>query len=323
MTRVLVTGASTPVGRGLVRALAQDPRVECVLSVAPPGEPPIEVEGGDRIVPVTANLTRSRDVRSLVFGAAREHRIDVIAHLASHRPARDGGRRVHAQNVEATRGLLDLAERHPTIRRFVLRSHAEVYRIRHDQPTILLEDHPLELSIRAPQWVRDRVEADLVACTRIGQSRLEIAVLRCAECPAPANGSQLWDYLDSPVCFTALGFDPMLNVLSVPDAVAAMQAAIFARGQGVWNAAGRDTLPLSAAIRLAGRVCFPLPGPLLLPLYGLRAATRGADFRYDLNYWRFHFGGVMDAERARRDLGFVPRHPVHWRKLLSAARLSD
>jgi UDP-glucose 4-epimerase len=323
MTRVLVTGASTPVGRALVRALACDPRVECVLSVAPPGEPPTAVEAAEGgVVPTTADLTRSRDVRSLLFGAARQHRIDVIAHLATHRTARDTGRKVRAQNVEATRELLDLAERHPTIRRFVLRSHAEVYRLRHDQPTILLEEHPLELSARAPQWVRDRVEADLVACTRLGVSRLEIAILRCAECPAPANGSQLWDYLASRICLTPLGFDPMLNVLSVADAVAALQSAIFAPSEGIWNAVGRDTLPLSAAIRHAGRTRLALPGPLLLPLYGLRAATRGGDFRYDQNYWRFHFGGVLDGERARRDLGFVPRHPLRWGKLFSGSRLS-
>lgn len=313
MTRVLVTGASTPVGHALFNALATDARVERVLAVIPPGQRPFEpIHESDRVAWVTADLTRERDVRSLLFGAATRDETDVIVHLAAHRSARDGGRRIRALNVDSTRLLLDLAERLPAIRRFVLRSYSDVYRVRGEEPTILLEHHPLEFAAHMPQWVRDRVEADLLACTRTGTCRLEIAVVRGAECFAPSNGSQLWDYLSSRVCFTPLGFDPMINVISVEDLVDALRRSLFVSEQGAFNAPGFETLPLSLAIRKAGRTRIPMPGPALSPLYGIRAVTRGGDFRYDQNYFRFHFGGVMDGGRAQAVLGYSPKVPVSW-----------
>jgi UDP-glucose 4-epimerase len=313
MTRVLITGASTPVGRALFDALASDSRVERVLAVLPPGIRPFEeAHESDRLGWVTADLTRERDVRSLLFGSARREETNVIVHLAAHRAARDIGPRVRAQNVKATRLLVELAERHPTVRRFVFRSNSDVYRVRASEPTIIPEDHALEFSSRAPQWVRDRVEADLSTCSRMGMSRLEIVVIRAAECLAPESGSQLWDYLSSRVCFAPVGFDPMINVMSVPDQVDILQRAVLAPDQGVFNAPGKDTLPLSLVIREAGRIRVPAPGPLLSPLYGLRALAVNGDFRYDLNYARFHFGGILDGTRAARVLGYVPKTSIAW-----------
>ena len=159
--------------------------------------------------------------------------------------------------------------------------------------------------------MRDRVEADLTACAHLG-GPLRIAVLRCAEILAPGTGSQLWDYLQSRVCLRPLGFDPMINVLGLEDAAAAVIAALHAPATGVFNIPGRDTLPLSAAITESGRADLPVPGPLMSPLYGLRRWFAGFEFRYDMNLHKFHFGGVLDGTRARRELGFTPRTPVRW-----------
>lgn len=320
MTRVLITGASTPVGRALFDTLASDARIERVLAVIPPGMRPFEeAHESDRVGWVTRDLTRERDVRSLLFGEARRDGTNVIVHLAAHRAACDEGPKVRAQNVKSTRLLLELAERHPTVRRFVLRSSSDVYRIRASEPTIIPEDHALEFSRRAPQWIRDRVEADLSTCSRMGMSRLEIVVIRAAECLAADSGSQLWDYLSSKVCFVPSGFDPMINVTSVSDQVDVLRRAIFAPEQGVFNAPGKDTLPLSVVIRKAHRIRVPAPGPLLSPLYGLRTMMVSGDFRYDMNHGRFHFGGILDGARAARVLGYLPRESIAWSKLFPAS----
>jgi UDP-glucose 4-epimerase len=247
-----------------------------------------------------------------LFGAARDLGIDVVVHMAMHR-ANEFGARVHAQNVEMLRGLLAMAERHPTLRRLVFRSWAEVYRVDPHLPTVITEDHPLEFSRDAPQWVRDRVEADVLACTRMGVSPLEVVVLRCSELLAPHTGSQLHDYLSGRVCLRSLGFDPMLNVLSLPDAADAFLRALRAGGvQGVFNVPGADTLPLSECIRLWGRPELPVPGPLLAPVYSLRRRLRGAQFSYRINRGRFHLATVLDGTHAREVLGYVPHHPIAW-----------
>lgn len=313
MTSVLVTGASTPAGRAVVQRLADDSRVERILAVQPSREQPLDVHGAHaKVIVLEADLTHARSIRSLLFGPVLEHRCDVVLHLAAHRAAHDEGGKVHALNVEATRELLTLAERHPTIQRFVLRSYAEVYRVRPFDATIVAEDHPLELSPRAPQWTRDRVEADLIACALLGASRMQIAILRCADCPAPETGSQLWDYTRSHLCLVPLGFDPMVHLISVEDLADALQLATLSDAIGVFNVPGADIHPLSVAIERAGRIRVPLPGAMLPLLYRWRSAVRGGDFRYDQNHLRFHFSGVLEGERAAERLGYRARHPVSW-----------
>lgn len=307
--KVMVTGATTPLGAAIIDHLLASRDVELVLAVG--REPDSQRRPHDKLMYRSVDLTRARPLHDLVWGDARGLGVTAVVHGVQHRSAHDTGRRVHAQNVDATRELVIACSEHPTIRRFVYRSFAEVYAPRGSTTDLIDEDAPLDFEPAAPQWVRDRVEADLAVCTHLG-GRLEIAVLRCAEILAPGVGSQLWDYLSSRLCLHPLGFDPMLNVLSLEDAARAFGAALASSEIGVFNIAGFDTLPLSRAIAESLRLNIGLPGPLIAPLYRLRRAIAGFEFRYDLNERRFHFGGVLDARRARTVLGYTPRTPVSW-----------
>ncbi len=307
--RVLVTGATTPLGRALVDQLASS--ADCGLVLAVGHEPKLDPPWHTDVPYRAIDLTRGREVHDLICGEATAHHIDTVVHMAQHRAPHDRGRNVHAQNVTATRELMRRCVDHPTIRRFVYRSFAEVYALERATSDLLDEDAALDFDPAAPQWLRDRIEADHTVCARFGRP-LQIAVLRCAEILAADSGSQLWDYLSSRICLRPLGFDPMLNVLSLEDAVAAIAAAARSRHIGVFNVPGVDTLPLSRAIAETGRLDVPVPGPLLGPLYGLRRWASGFEFRYDLNLRRFHFGGIIDGTRARRLLGYAPGHPVRW-----------
>jgi UDP-glucose 4-epimerase len=307
--RVLVTGATTPLGAAIIEHLVHARDVELVLAI---GREPSASLPEERVMYRCADLTRPRVMRDLLQGVARAHGITAVVHAMHHREANGMDRRVHAQNVDATRELVVACAEHPTIRRFVYRSFAEVYAPQHAAQDLIDEDTPLDFEPTAPAWLRDRVEADAAVCAHLGGS-LEIAVLRCAEILAPGTGSQLWDYLSSHVCLRPLGFDPMLNVLSLDDAAVAFGAALASTAVGAFNIPGYDTLPLSHAIEeSARRVCIALPGPLLSPLYRLRRAIAGYGFRYDLNARRFHFGGVLDGRRAHTALGYLPQTPVRW-----------
>lgn len=307
---VLVTGATTPLGRAIVERLLALSEVGHVLAVGAEHWGPGLPSDGARFSYEQVDLTRPRSVHDLLYGPARDRGIDTVLHGVLHRAVRDRGARIHAINVDATRLLVQSCARHPGIRRFVLRSGGEVYAIRSDEPNLLDEDRPLVFDTGAPQWLRDRVEADLTTCAQAGSSDMTVAVLRCAEILARGTGSQLWDYLGSRVCLRPLGFDPMINVLSIDDAVDAVVAALGCDARGPFNIPGYDTLPLSRLIALAGRWDVPVPGPLLAPLYHLRTRTVGFEFRYDLNLRRFHVGSLLDGSRARRVLGYQPRHPI-------------
>jgi len=264
----------------------------------------------------TADTTRSRDVRDLLFANdARDVR--VLIHVPSHPGTRDRARSEIAPIVAATQLLLTTAEEHPRIERVVMVSSADVYRIDSSEPTLIDEDHPLELGASAVPAVRERVETDLVACARIGVSRLQVAVLRCAEILAPGTRGQLFDYLSSRLCLRPLGYDPMLNVLSLADAAEAIRLAAASSKHGVFNVPGADTLPLSDLIHGVGRLGLAVPGPLLSSLYALRAATTAFRFRYAAERKLFHYGAILDGRKARRVLGYEPAHPLDLPALFS------
>lgn len=223
-------------------------------------------------------LQRARTLHDLLFGTPG---VTCVVH--------------DARDPEVTRHVLAACTHHPTIRRVVVRSSSDVYARTTIEPNLLDEDAPLDY---------ERAAADLTACSYL--ARLPLVVLRCAEVLAP--GGQLWDYLQSRVCLRPLGYDPMLNVLSVEDQLDALAAAIDSDVRGVLNIPGADTLPLSRMIASAGRRDIPLPGPLLAPAYQLRTRLVGFEFRYDLNMRRFHFGGILDGTRAQHQLGYLARH---------------
>lgn len=306
--RVMVTGATTPLGAAIIDHLVCARDVELVLAV---GREPESDRRDERIMYRSVDLTSARRLRDLLWGDARAHGITAVIHAMHHRSAHGVAPQAHAQNVDTTRELVTACAAHPTIRRFVYRSFADVYAPQRTTQDLIDEETPLDFDPRRPQWVRDRVEADMAVCAHLG-GPLEIAVLRCAEILAPGVGSQLWDYLSSRVCLRPLGFDPMLNLLSLEDAASAFGAALESAEIGPFNIPGLDTLPLSRAIAESARVNLPIPAPLLGPLYRLRHAVTGYDFRYDLNARRFHVGGVLDGRRARAALGYVPRTRVHW-----------
>ncbi len=311
MSRYLCTGATTAVGRALVHRLLESDETERVIAVG--GEEGRSDGGSDgRLTYLHVDLRRERSIRELMFGPVKAENITTIVDMATHRDPSSTGRRAHALNVDETRHLLHLAERIETVTRFVYRSFGCVYRISNDLPSLIDEDHPLRIGPRTPQYVLDRVEADLAVCSRMGMSPIRIAVLRCAECLAPETGSQLWDYLQGAVCFRPLGFDPMLNVISEDDLAQALALAARSSAEGVFTIPGLDTLPLSRVIERFDCREVAVPGPLMRPLYALRTAALGSDFRYGLARSRLHFGGVLDGARAREALGYVPGHAIRW-----------
>jgi UDP-glucose 4-epimerase len=308
---VLITGASSPIGEQLVLRLLEDSRVGQVLAATDLNHP-LSIPERPRLTKVTVDFRKQRRLHELLFGVAKELRINVIVHTSQSESAIKEGAGVHAHNVDSLRSIIDFADRHPSVRRLIIRSAVEVYQVQRDLPVLIAEDHPLNMSSGSPQWVRDRVEADFTACARMGLSTVSIVVLRMAEVLAPGCGSQIFDYLQSPVCLRPIGFDPMLNLLTIEDAAAAFQKAIHSDSEGVFNIPGADSLPLTETIARWGRLSIPLTERGMFIAYRFRRRFRGGEFRYGMNRRRFHYSGVLDGRRASSILRYIPCHPINW-----------
>lgn len=301
---VVVLGGTQPLGARLAGRLAAEGRRVVVVGAEPEGAVPVPPGVVHRRVDLT-----DEQVHHALSEVCRPLGAVAVVHLAFHRVPRAGG----GLDAEVTRRVLQFAEAHPAVRHLVHWSTADVYAQDLGRPTVLREDHPLELDPRAPPWVRDRVASDLAVSTRMGVTpALTLTVLRCAEILAPDTGSPLLDWLGSRVCLLPMGFDPILNVLSLEDAARAFALALATPTVGAFNVRGADTLPLSRLARRWGRRVVSLPGPLLGPIYAARRAVRRSTFRYAANAARFHTNGVLDGGRAAAVLGYRPAHPVDW-----------
>ena len=286
--RVMVTGATTPLGAALIEALLATGEVARVLAIGS-GDAPIRDH--PEVVYRRVDLTRLRNLRDVIWSDGRELAIDVVVHVMQDPRTIERPRKTSAPSVDAARELILACTNHPTIRRLVYRSSGEVYS--HGGASSPLDEKtPLRAAGSTPQWLRDRIDADLAVCAHIG-SPLQIAVVRCAEIVAPGISSQLGEYLRSRLCLRPSGFDPMVNVLSLDDAAYALALAARSKAVGVFNIPGRDTLPLTKAIARSHRTDVPVPGPLMKPQ-------------------RFHFSGVLDGSRAARELDFVPTTAADW-----------
>lgn len=306
---VLVTAAGSPLSEALIRSLIACPEVHGVVAVHPPGGAfPTQATPG--VVRVHADLTRHRDVQNLLQGIAITSRVDAIVHTCLQPGAQEHEALTFRLNVESTRHLLSVAEEQVHIKRFVLRSFQDVYRVERDSPILIDENQPLELSVHAPQATRNHAEADLMACAKMAVSHMQIAVLRCAELLASEVAGELYDFLSSRVCLRALGYDPMLNVLSLADAVHALRLAVLSDAIGIFNIPGKDSLPLSELIHRAGQIGVALPGFILAPLYELRARLTGLQFDYESHRLRFHRGCILEGSKAREHLGYSPQVSV-------------
>ena len=125
---VLVTGASSPIGEQAVLRLLNDSRVNHIVAVADKGKP-VSVPENSRVTNTSINFKSQRQLHTLLFGLALEKNVHAVIHTSQAESASREGSSVHAHNVESLRALVKFAERHPTIRRLVIRSCAAVYQV--------------------------------------------------------------------------------------------------------------------------------------------------------------------------------------------------
>ena len=131
-------------------------------------------------------------------------------------------------------------------------------------------------------------------------------MLRFANLIGPRIDTVFTRYFALPVMPTVLGYDARVQLLHEEDALAVLERAASLELPGTFNVAADGVLMLSQAIRRAGRIAIPVPGPAVGPVSRIVRGARLVDFSPE-QMRLLNFGRVVDTTRLRTQFGFTPR----------------
>jgi UDP-glucose 4-epimerase len=300
MGRTAVTGTASFLGARLLRRLADQGGPESVLAVDV-AAPPEALGVPHRAVDLTEPASDQQ-----MLDVLREERVETVVHCAFFTsPRRDT---TYAHELESIGTLHLLAACAAAgVQHVLLRSFTAVYGARGQNPNFLTEDRPLQPNA-ALHWVRDKLEAEQHAASFARRyPDLRIGILRFAPLLGPGVHNFYTRLLDHRVVPVVMGYDPLVQMLHPDDALAALEAALERRARGAYNVVPTAPMTLVTALHTASKIPVPVPHPLAYPAADLLWAAGLSDAPGGfIDYARYLF--VADGEKARRDLGFTPRH---------------
>jgi UDP-glucose 4-epimerase len=231
-------------------------------------------------------------------------RIDALVHMGVVHDRGLLSTEVHDLNVAGTQRLLDLCKRHG-VKKVVVLSSANVYGPAPDNSSFLREETPMLASARRGD-MRDLVEIDLYAQSFLWRHpEIETVVLRPVNVVGPTVRNAPTRYLRGERPFTALGFDPMMQLIHEEDVCRAIALGLGPGVRGVFNVVGPGELPLSAILRELGREPVPVPHFLLRPLLRWIGEERAGAFPAG-EVDHLLYACTVDGSRAARELGWAP-----------------
>ena len=311
MRRVLVTHIESPVGRRLVKALYHDPDVALVVGIGTEAEPTFLAPYRGKIAYQRLDLAKARHLQSFLHSERfARARVDSVIHLpfAIEQP----GERVPGglpSLVSETRRLVEECVSRPAIERFVYLSTVFVYSAEPGNVNLVSENQLLGFDGEGDLDVRAWIDADLICQGELHGSALRTTILRAATIVTETG-----EFLNSPPLEpgpAAVGYDPMLSVVSERDVARALVLALHADRAGIYNIASHEIFPrsqLRESVRHLGPIVLPpaLGGAisLLEQALGRRAAHATAFHRY---------GIVVNTRLAHDVLGFEPQYRIEVR----------
>ena len=319
MKNVLVTHADLPLGRRIVKVLWHDPAVARIVAVGegvvPRAFNSYRVGPAPRLVYERVDLARQRSVSEL-FRSKRLRAIgvDSVVHVPRHGAGPEGPpvlARVAARTAEA-RHVLHFASESRSVEQLVAIGSAFVYRLTPGNANHLTEESPLDLDPQVAPELRTWIDCDMLFHAAVASPRLRVTLLRVPTVVASGGYVYLHPGLEGAAGLRVrpAGFDPLCPVIADKDVALAVRAALGAGAGGIYNVAGRETLPLSVLGRWTRRPCVPVPGPLLRAASAAAAQLGNERLRSALGGPYLRYGMSLDTARASSVLRFAPRYRV-------------
>jgi len=312
---VAVTGPTGEIGKPLMSELERRPEVGTIQGMARrPFDP--AAEGWEKVSYRRGDILDRGSLAALFDGA------DVAVHLAfAIFGSREETRKI---NLEGTRNVFEVAIK-SGVKRLIYASSVAAYGFHLDNPQPLTEDVPARGSEGFYYSAQKAELEDLLDELLLG-SAVDAYVFRPCIVAGPRATMLIEQTVDAvragdPVPLLRKGIEklplvkPLLPDPGMPfqlvhhdDVAQAMAAAICGDGPpGVYNLAGEGEVGIADIARELGWRSVPLPVPAV---NAGAAAARRLTFASSKLEWAIALDTpvLMDTARARRDLGWNPRH---------------
>lgn len=245
--KVLITGISGTIGRGVARRLLLED---------------YEVIGLDQRMwedPYPGVTVYRKDLRKRpAEDVFREHKPDIIVHLATTAAVTRNRDERFRINLNGTKKVFEFAERYGA-KHVVFVGRHTVYGASDQTSLYHREDSPPLGGATFPE-LADLVSADLYAGAALWRyPQFATAVLRCVYTLGPSRQGTLGRFLSGKRVPMILGYDPLFHFMHEFDVEEAIVAAVRHRIRGVFNVAGPQPLPLSHLVARAGATPVPMP----------------------------------------------------------------
>ena len=296
--RIAVTGAAGYLGGILIERLADHDRASYVLAtdIRQPGS-----SSRENIEFVQQDITRP-------FAALfREHRIDVVVHLAyvldsSSRP--ESARHV---NVIGTDHVLEACQS-ANVSHIVYLSSTSVYGAHMDNPDFLTEDDPVR-PVLGFQYSENKVDAEkrLIEFSR-RYPQVAVTILRVCPVMGPNADNFIANAFRKPVLPGVGSADPPMQFLHEDDLLELLMRYIQDRFSGIYNVAGNGTILWSEMAQVMKRRLLRLPPAVWQAItataWTLRLQSESPACGLDFVRYRW----TVSTAKLRRDLGIDLRY---------------
>jgi UDP-glucose 4-epimerase len=257
----------------------------------------IELPFATAVYAANYNKTKIEDI-------VRRHRPTHVLHLG-----RVGNLKIQLGkrfdlNVIGSRKVMDLAARYGAKRVIVL-STFHIYGAHPHNHIPIYEEEPLRAGLSFPQ-IADAIQLDNQALMWIYQHpECRGVLLRPCNVIGPDISNATSRYLRSNPVISMLGFDPMVQFIHQQDLVEALVRANEGHAVGVFNVAGKGSLPLSAALKATGARRVMVPDILAKGVLSLARMIGPALPPYLVNFSKYPC--IISDQKLRETFDWEPR----------------
>ena len=310
---VALTGAFGFLGRRLVKRLEAEEDVSRVVALDVRSPLDLAARAGQTLVPLDVLEQHPKlSVHSLdlletgadqhLASVCENEGVDVLVHLAFLSSPTHASDLAHELETIGTLYVKNAA-RAVKLPRVVCLSSTMCYGARHDNPASLRESDPLRAD--RGRYLKDRIEVERQMERLAERGETAVAIARLGAFIGPRS-KHFWSrYLTRKVVATALGYDPLFQLLHIDDAIDGLMRLALSDITGALNIVGDGVLPLSRVIRGLGNRPLPIPATathaLLSNLWRLQLLEMPPSFT-DFLQWEW----IADGARMQA-LGFAPK----------------